>query len=477
MNKYLGLIGMMVLLSLVWFSCGVGTKTVDPAVYNAAAANPSLFHHAEKDLTDIMVHDIFSPPVASRVYSYCNIAAYEALQPAFPEYKSLAGQLTGLTAVPQPDMSQEINFSVAAMQAFLKMKRKLVFSQEKIAAFEDTTYLQFRATGMPEEVFERSIAYGNTVAAHITAWADQDNYKETRTAPRYNVTIAVGRWTPTPPDYMDAIEPHWNSIRPFIIDSATQFIPIRPTALALNANGKGLDENSQFYEELMEVYKVVKDRTPETEEIAEFWDCNPFATEHIGHVVYAIKKISPGGHWMGISSQVLRKEDADLMKSVAVYTSVSIALADAFISCWDEKYRSNLIRPETVINEHIDPDWRPLLQTPPFPEYTSGHSVISTAAALTLTNWFGDNYGFADSTEIQFDLPVRSYKSFLAASQEAAVSRLYGGIHYRPAIDQGIVQGEKVGNYVIANLEFLSEGQADKNDATAKEQASNEENN
>ncbi len=463
--------GMVAIFSLSWLACG---QQVDPSVYNKAAANPGFYHVAQKDLTDIMVHDIFSPPVASRVYSYCNIAAYEALQPAFPEYKSLAGQLTDLSPVPQPDASQEINHSLAAMQAFLKMKRKLVFSQEKIEAFETEIYAKFRATGMPEDVFERSIAYGNEVAAHITAWADKDNYKETRTAPRYNVTTAVGRWTPTPPDYMDAIEPHWNTIRPFIIDSATQFIPVRPTALAMNPDGKGLDKSSKFYEELMEVYTAVKDRTPETEEIAEFWDCNPFATEHIGHVVYAIKKISPGGHWMGITSQVLRKEEADLMKSVAVYTSVSIALADAFISCWDEKYRSNLIRPETVINEHIDPDWRPLLQTPPFPEYTSGHSVISTAAALTLTNWFGDSYGFADSTEVEFDLPVRSYDSFLAASQEAAVSRLYGGIHYRPAIDEGVAQGERVGNYVIANLEFLQNGQAEKEEKSSKEQASSE---
>ncbi|MEL7339603.1 MAG: vanadium-dependent haloperoxidase, partial [Bacteroidota bacterium] len=125
-----------------------------------------------------------------------------------------------------------------------------------------------------------------------------------------------------------------------------------------------------------------------------------------------------------------------------------------------------------VINEHIDPEWRPLLQTPPFPEYTSGHSVISTAAALTLTDWFGDNYAFDDSTEVEFDLPVRSYESFVAASQEAAVSRLYGGIHYRPAIDEGVAQGERVGRYVIENLEF-KDGQAEESsEAEAAEQAS-----
>ncbi len=415
--------------------------------YQAAAANAGFFHQAETDLTDIMVHDIFSPPVASRVYAYTNIAAYEVMQQSSDAYQSLAGQLTGLTPPPQPEAGKEISYPLAATEAFLHMKRKLVFSEEKIKAFEDTIYGQFRATGIPEEVFANSIAFGNAVGEHISAWANQDNYKQTRTFPRYDVTGSTGRWTPTPPDYMDAIEPHWNKIRPFVIDSATQFIPVRPTAFDMNKEGK-------FYDELMEVYDAVKNRTPETEEIAKFWDCNPFATQHIGHVTFAIKKISPGGHWMGISGLALRKEKADFNECVAVYTYVAIALADGFISCWDEKYRSNLIRPETVINEHVDPEWRPLLQTPPFPEYTSGHSVISTAAATVLTDWFGDNFAFTDSVELAFDLGIRSYPSFLKASQEAAVSRLYGGIHYRPAIDEGIAQGKKVGNYVVDHVQL-----------------------
>jgi hypothetical protein len=429
-------------LGLVWNGCEQSAKD-----YQSAAANASFFHQTQKDLTDIMVHDIFSPPVASRVYAYCNIAAYEAMQVGFPEYQSLAGQLHELEPVPQPEAGKEIDFYLAGIQAFLYMKQKLVFSEEKIQAFEQKIYGQYRQTGMPDQVFANSIEYGNTVGAHIAAWADGDNYKQTRTFPRYDVTNAAGRWTPTPPDYMDAIEPHWNKIRSFVIDSATQFIPVPPTAY-------DMDESGLFYEELMEVYDAVNDRTPETEEIAEFWDCNPFATQHIGHVTFAIKKISPGGHWMGITGLALRKQNADMMECAAVYTYVAIALADGFISCWDEKYRSNLIRPETVINEHVDPEWRPILQTPPFPEYTSGHSVISTAAAVVLTDWFGDNFAFADSVELEFDLGVRSYNSFLEASQEAAISRLYGGIHYRPAIDNGVDQGKLVGDYVKGNLKL-----------------------
>jgi hypothetical protein len=129
-----------------------------------------------------------------------------------------------------------------------------------------------------------------------------------------------------------------------------------------------------------------------------------------------------------------------------------MAIADAFISCWDEKYRSNLIRPETLINEHIDENWKPVLQTPPFPEYTSGHSVVSGAAATALTDIFGDNFTFDDDTETDYGLPVRSFESFNKAADEAAISRMYGGIHYRKAVAIGVKQGRDLGKFVLDNL-------------------------
>ena len=145
------------------------------------------------------------------------------------------------------------------------------------------------------------------------------------------------------------------------------------------------------------------------------------------------------------------------MKTAAAYALTSIALADGFISCWDEKFRSNLIRPETLINKHIDEEWLPLLQTPPFPEYTSGHSVISNAAAIALTSLFGENFAFADDTEVKYGLTVRSFTSFVDASEEAAISRLYGGIHYMPAIANGVTQGKSLGTYVVGKLVLQNE--------------------
>lgn len=205
---------------------------------------------------------------------------------------------------------------------------------------------------------------------------------------------------------------------------------------------------------MMEVYNVVKNIDSEKKEIASFWDCNPYVMNITGHVMFATKKITPGGHWMGIAKIASILDKADLMKSSYAYAKTSIALADGFIACWDEKYRSNLIRPETIINRKIDNDWSPTLQTPPFPEYTSGHSVISTAAANALTDVYGDNFSFVDSTEVKYGLPSRTFNSFMEASREAAISRLYGGIHYRKAIEEGIWQGQKVGDLIRKELEF-----------------------
>ena len=155
---------------------------------------------------------------------------------------------------------------------------------------------------------------------------------------------------------------------------------------------------------------------------------------------------------MGIVGLAARKAGLDMVGTAEVYALVSIGLFDGFISCWDEKYRTNVIRPETYINRYIDPDWEPTLQTPPFPEYTSGHSVISSASAVIMTHLFGDNFAFADSTEVPYQLPVRSFNSFKEAAREASVSRLYGGIHYTPAVYLGVEQGTKIGELVLARV-------------------------
>ncbi|MDN5200305.1 vanadium-dependent haloperoxidase [Fulvivirgaceae bacterium BMA10] len=431
-------------LTLLFVATGCGKKEYDKSII-AKADN---YHSAVKKLTDVIVYDIFSPPVASRIYAYPSIAAYETLINAHPGYVSLSGQLRDLAATPKPDENKTYDFSLASIHAFLVVGKALIFSEEKIADYESNFLARLKKeSGMSEQMFKNSIAYGDQVAQHILDWADKDNYKQTRTFPKYSIQYEDHFWKPTPPDYMEGIEPHWNKIRPFVLDSAEQFTPPFPTEF-------DLDPSSTFYKELLEVYEVGKNLDAEQEEIAKFWDCNPYVSTHSGHTMFATKKITPGGHWIGITSIACKQANISLMETVAAYTKVSVAMADAFISCWDEKWRSVLVRPETLINELIDQDWTPLLQTPPFPEYTSGHSVVSGAASMTLTDIFGDNFAFIDTTEMEYNLPARSFTSFINAAEEAAISRLYGGIHYMPAIDNGLDQGTSLGKFINARLNF-----------------------
>jgi hypothetical protein len=438
----------IIVLAILFASC-----VTDNGEWRAKAENPEFLHRSVKQVTDVIVHDIFSPPVASRIYAYMSIAAYEAAIQQDSKYKSLAGQLNGLESFPQPEKGKDYSFPLASIQAALKVGRTLVFSEDKMDVFYNTIMQEFRDTGIPDEIFERSIAYGNQVADHVLAWSSKDNYKQSRSFPKYSIQSDPATWKPTPPAYMDAVEPHWNKIRPFAIDSAQQFKPTPPTPFST-------DKKSLFYKEALEVYEMGKSLTREQNEIAFFWDCNPFMMNVKGHVMFATKKISPGGHWMNITHVACTMAKADFAQSSEAYARVSIALIDAFISCWDEKYRSKLIRPESYINQYIDEDWVPVLQTPPFPEYTSGHSVISAASAITLTKLFGDNFAFTDSTEVEFGLTSRSFKSFIEASEEAAISRMYGGIHYRPAVEVGMKEGRALGSYILQKVATRKEDTA-----------------
>ena len=421
--------------------------------YQEEVARPEFFHRSVKQLTDVIVHDIFSPPVASRIYAYSSIAGYEALAAGDPTLESLAGQIEHLPPVPTPPAATEIAYPIASVAAQLKVGKSLIFSEPKMDAFKEQLYAEVREIGVPEEVFAASVAYGEQVADHIIAWYGGDMYKQTRTFPKYSITDDESKWQPTPPDYMDGIEPSWMKIRPFVLDSASQFRPLPPTEYSLEPGSKWMQE----VEEVYTVFAGVSEQeSAERQAIAQFWDCNPYVSHTVGHLMFATKKITPGGHWVNIAAIAAQQAEADFARTVETYALVSMAMYDAFISCWDEKYRSKLVRPETFINRHIDQEWRPLLQTPPFPEHTSGHSVVSRACAIVLTDLYGDNFAFDDDSEEEYDLPTRSYPSFLVASEEAALSRLYGGIHYRPAIEYGITQGEAVGKHLLSRIDTRS---------------------
>ena len=420
----------------------------DAAAFRTERPDPQILHEAVGHLTNTIVYDIFSPPQASRVYAYASIAAYETVRQAHPSHRSLAGQLNELAAVPAPADS-EYYFPLAAVHAFMTVGKTLTFSQERMDSLRTMLDERMHRVGMPDAVYRRSIAYGDTVAAHVLAWSRTDRFLQTRGMPKYPVVPAPGRWIPTPPAYMDAVEPNWARLRPFAMDSAGQFRAGDPHPFDTTAA-------SPFFREVREVYEARRALTDEQRAIAGFWDCNPYVMHVRGHAMFATKKVTPGGHWMGIVGIASRKADADFMTTAEAYARTAIALADGFIASWDEKFRSNVIRPETVINAYIDEQWEPLLQTPPFPEHTSGHSVISTAAATVLTDQFGARFAYEDSTELEYGLPVRRFASFEQAAAEAAISRLYGGIHYRRSIEEGVKQGRRVGEQVVRRVRTRS---------------------
>lgn len=435
-----------IVLLLVLFLTACSPKEEKPIILDAEN-----FHQSVQQLTNIMVHDIFSPPVASRVYVYPILTAYEILQQGNDKYRSLHGQINAFPEISLKPAGENINLELAALIGFIDIGRKLVFSEELLEEYRDSLYQTWET--LNPTVFEASRDYGLVVSAEITKWMNHDKYNETRTMAKYSVDLnEVWRWQPTPPDYMDGVEPHWMKIRTMSIDSASQFKPEPPPKFSMEVG-------SAFYNELMEVYHIgLKEQAAGDSAyevvIAKFWDCNPYVSVHRGHMMFAVKKISPGAHWIGICGIACRKNNLGILETLAAYTTTSVAVFDAFISCWDEKYRSVLIRPETLINKYIDENWQPILQTPPFPEYTSGHSVVSGAASVALTNFFGDNFSYDDDVEVPFGLPVRSYESFYEASSEAAISRLYGGIHYRAAIENGLEQGLNLGNFVCDDIQL-----------------------
>ena len=434
----------LLLIAMISFSCQYEQNTD----YLKKVDNPELFQSAMQNLTDIIVYDIFSPPVASRVYLYPTIAAYEIIALKYPEkYNSLVGQVKGLEKIPSPKL-EDVNYHLASLFAFNTVGKSLIFSENMMERFEDQFVGQLNEIEVPRRVISASEEYGKVVAAFILDWASKDKYNQTRTYPKYTIRDEDRFWKPTPPDYMDGIEPHWKEIRTMVLDSSNQFEPKAPLEFDLS-------EGSPFYQQLMEVYEVTNKLNDEQLEIAKFWDCNPYVTHHRGHAMFATKKITPGGHWIGITAVTTRQAQSTFDETINAYTNVTISLFDAFISCWDEKWDTLVVRPETLINQYYDEEWLPLLQTPPFPEYTSGHSVISRAAAVTLTDLFGENFAFTDTTEILYGLPERKYKSFIHAAEEAAISRLYGGIHYMMAIEEGVNQGQAVGDFIVNQIQTL----------------------
>ncbi|MEO5562722.1 MAG: vanadium-dependent haloperoxidase [Chitinophagaceae bacterium] len=431
-------------LTCLLFSCN---KKND---YKEILHDPILFSRTVHELNTVVMGNNFPPIIASRNYLYASIAAYEVVAAGNPDkYYSLGGQLNGLKSLPVPESGKVIDFEFATLLAFCKLGEAVTFPAGSMSEYVDSLKKLATDHGMPSDEFKNSVAFADTISSVIMAWSKKDNYAQTRSFPKFNVKNDVpGRWIPTPPAYTEAMEPNWSAIRTLVLDSANQFVPPPPPTFDMT------DKNSKYYNEVMLVKNAGDSLDDERKHIANFWDDNPFKLNVSGHVMFGTKKFSPPGHWMSIVGIAAEKAKADFATTVYAYVITAIAQFDAFIQCWDQKYRSNTARPETIINQYLDPEWRPLLQTPPFPEYTCGHSTMSSANAEALTAVFGDNFAYTDSSELEFGIASRSFKSFRDAADENNWARFYGGIHFHNSCIISTEYGRKVGDYIVQKLKF-----------------------
>jgi hypothetical protein len=380
----------------------------------------------------------FSPPVASRAFAYSGVALYEALVPGMPGYRTLAGQLTGLDPIPGASLGAH-HWPTVANAALASIIRRLFPTapaerRADIDMLERRLAREYRST-VPPGVFRRSVARGREVARHVFGWSRTDGghaaYLDN--FPAYSPPAGPGLWTSTPPGFLPALQPYWGANRPFALGAGGRCMPGPPPAYSE-------EPSSAFDAEARACYEATTNLSSEGEAIALFWSDDPGVTS------------TPPGHSVSILTQVVDREELNLDVAAEAYAKVGIALADAFIVCWRTKYRYNLLRPVTYIQRLVDPSWVPLLVTPPFPEYTSGHSVQSAAAAQVLTQMFG-TVRFTDHTHDARGLTPRSFGSFFEAAGEAALSRLYGGIHFTSAIERGLEQGRCVG-HLVGRLRF-----------------------
>ncbi|MBC7892615.1 MAG: vanadium-dependent haloperoxidase [Sphingobacteriaceae bacterium] len=433
---------LVLLLSLLLASC---ESRREPSAPPPRPDDPQLLHQTVKRLTDVIVYDIFTPPVASRIYAYASLAAYEAGRFDEKNAASIVKKLNGFGPMPQPVTGQTYAYPVAGLKAFLTVAHRLTFSKDTLKQFEGRLIERLKG-GLDKATLQRSLDFGEKMALAILERASKDRYKETRGMERYNVSQQTGFWQPTSPDYMDAVEPHWGKMQPLALDSSAQCPAEAPIAF-------GTAPTSPYWKEVREVYEIGNALTDEQKAIARFWDDNALVSHHTGHATFDTKKMTPGGHWISIAAQASRQAKAGWVPSARAYALTATALFDGFIACWDEKYRRQTLRPVTLINEKLDPRWESFLQTPPFPEYPSGHSVISAAAAEVLTNLYGAAYAFTDKSELEYGMGERRFSSFRAAAEEACISRLYGGIHYRSSCFRAATQGKRVGERVLGKVE------------------------
>lgn len=441
-------LSVLLLSGIILFASGCGKKT-------SGGENP-LFSDKSKPSSEIdatfllewwdalfsfVSSERLSPPDAARMYAYIAVGMYEAQIAGTPDYFTLEGQLAELNGLPRPDKGQVYDWQTCVTETMYLVQDGMLarYFPAGVGKLNDIYERQIeerKAMGISEDVLERSRSFGEELADAILEWSEGDKYVQTRYL-QYKAPSREGHpelWEPT--DFnQTALEPFWGTHRPFYIKSSTQC----DIDKAPPYGGIG-DTTGELYKQAVKVYNVDKTLTEEQRTVAQYWADDPSETS------------TPPGHWMEILGNFVKSENMKMDRACELYALVTTSMNDACITVWYTKYRVNLVRPKTVIQENIDPNWEPYVETPPFSGYTSGHSGFSGAAATILTSLIGDNLAFIDSSHVDVGLEPRNFTSFLDAAQEAAYSRMYGGIHFDCDIDDGLEQGKCVGNYYLENI-------------------------
>lgn len=382
-----------------------------------------------------------TPSPAARIYACVGIAAYEAVVGAAPGFVSLSGQLNGLRPTPRSSAPSALDWPLVVSSSIAATASSLVRngSQPLRSAIDErfATHLDERASaGIPSPIVERSVVHGRRIGEHVASWAREDGAEQTF-GKSYTPPVGEALWRSTPPNFGTAIDPHWGSVRPMALPSAGFCAPPAPPA------GFSTSSTSAFYQQSMAVLDTDDALTDEQRSIALFWRDNPVTSG------------LPSGHWMLLVSQLCQERGLALDEAAEAHAVAAITLADAFTSCWHEKYITNLLRPVSYIRAHVPgrEQWLSFVNTPQFPEYTSGHSVASQSVVTVLTDRLGV-FPFTDRTHQGRNpqLGSRSYSSLQAAADAAANSRLLGGIHYPMGIEQGLAQGSHVGRTVLERI-------------------------
>ena len=383
--------------------------------------------------------DGFSPPVASRALGYSGLTLYESVVNGMPDYQSLTGILNEFKTIPKIESAKSYHWVLCANAAQAAITKSLYANTSKsnlakidsLKDFFEKKYMN----DTDKETALRSVKFGESIAKAVFDYSKTDGGHEgyNKNFPKgYKTTTGACVWTPTS-EQQTPLQPFWGKNRPFVKGNSDFDLPIPPRCEA--------SISSVMYAQALEVYSVGKNLSIEQTTIARYWSDD------------AGKTFTPPGHAISITAQIVTNEKLSLDKAVEVYCKVSIATADAFISCWKCKFMHNVLRPVSYIRTTIDRNWNPLLDTPPFPEYTSGHASVSGATAQVLSDLFGFNYHFTDNSHAARGLKPRSFESFYEFAEEAALSRLYGGIHYRNSNEEGLKNGKRIGKNVC-DLKF-----------------------